>query len=1154
MATIGNLAIKISASADDAIETLETVNKNLRNLPKSGKIASASINEFSKNNTSASIASTLLAANVARISLATGNMAASTIDVNSTLRSLTKNTVDANQIGGIFKQQIFSAVGQLSDYAAAFGLTDKSLVGFSANLDLASGRTKPLQAITRGLIGTYDRFTISIKSVIGDSKILNTALSVVTATESIIFRLGDVFAKLSKGAQFLGKVLIKNRVAIAQFITKQVISRVVSFTKVISKLTGIFFVVDGFFRLVSAAIKENEGNFGTIIKTILRVSAAFALTAASVSLFGFGFAGLSTALAAPVAIIGSIPGVLKLLGGALSASLNPTNRLKTAIINFGVSISNLGFSIQQLGLFNAIKLQFGKLVGVIGRGINFITKRGAFLQRFFQKLKGIELPEKRFRSSVQAIGKGLDFVRVRINRFALFLIKAGRKIRVSASEIAGIIIFPQSKFRNAFRGIAKVFDPITSRIKRLGVAFAKFFAIPGIEKFRTTIRGLSGVLTVIGGAIFAVGKTFFGLTGIVLKTAASMAGFAGKLAIGVVGVFNSLPVLVRLGVVLGAIAGGAGLLGPVFTALGPLFPSIATGAFKLSAALAKGIPFVLGFVKSIPILGPALTIVGSAFTTSAAAIGTFIGKTFLGQAATLALGKTIGFLSAKLGISKVAVAFLGAALAKTAKQVTVFFAKVLGFATKSLAKLTGGLISASVKMALFGTIALGIGAILVKKFLLPIVKSFADIARDSRKLGISTEELSKLQFAATEVGLEADTVTKSLSNMNKTIGSTATFGRGATEALGRLGLNANELSGLLPEEQFKSLVGALSEVKNQTERTALATKIFGSEAEKLAPLLKGGTKGLEDAANEAQRLGFVISGIDAEAIEKADNAMKQVGKSIKGAGVQLAIAFAPIIVDVAQDIVRLATKVKDFAAKTIIFVRFASENFSALFKVAFDIVTLEFTRLRNIVVFFFTDTIPTVLDFFLENWKNIFLDIGDIAFTVFRNLTSNLFEVIKNIPALIKGEGKAFDEMWAPLLEGFERRTKEFPGFATRALSETERILQQSIDDQVDILGRKLFEVSQRAAKTRRDITKALPDEIAPPEAEREPSAVEAIEKGTAKAFETIVALRKDPTERNRNRNIQDTADNTEDTARATLGILQVINKQSTIGVATIGT
>lgn len=190
-------------------------------------------------------------------------------------------------------------------------------------------------------------------------------------------------------------------------------------------------------------------------------------------------------------------------------------------------------------------------------------------------------------------------------------------------------------------------------------------------------------------------------------------------------------------------------------------------------------------------------------------------------------------------------------------------------------------------------------------------------AKLSDQLGIQTEELIKLRYAAQLSGTENEAFDKSLAKMNRNI-TEAVSGTGeAASALAALGLDPGQLAAMAPDEQFKTVAESLKGVKSQSDRVALSYKIFGKEGVGLISTLNLGRDGLKQAGDEAERLGIVFNRVDAAKVEAANDAITRVQMKITGAGQALTIGLAPYIEAAANQLLGLGGDGQQMAERIV---------------------------------------------------------------------------------------------------------------------------------------------------------------------------------------------------------------------------------------------
>jgi len=156
-----------------------------------------------------------------------------------------------------------------------------------------------------------------------------------------------------------------------------------------------------------------------------------------------------------------------------------------------------------------------------------------------------------------------------------------------------------------------------------------------------------------------------------------------------------------------------------------------------------------------------------------------------------------------------------------------------------------------------------------------------DLAKSAGRIGIATEELSKLQFAAELTGTSADVLENGLFRLNRTVGQAAEGNERAARAFRDLGLSAEELADLTVEQQFSAVADALNRVENESDKARIGYEIFGRQAKDLNNLLAEGSKGLKNYGDRLQEMGGVITDEAASAAEELNDRLTDLNANIE---------------------------------------------------------------------------------------------------------------------------------------------------------------------------------------------------------------------------------------------------------------------------------
>ena len=211
----------------------------------------------------------------------------------------------------------------------------------------------------------------------------------------------------------------------------------------------------------------------------------------------------------------------------------------------------------------------------------------------------------------------------------------------------------------------------------------------------------------------------------------------------------------------------------------------------------------------------------------------------------------------------------------------------------------------------------GIGAAALTP-LVAMTNSFAEGAAEMNKLStqtkISVEELSKLKFASSQVGVDFEDAAGAIEEFNIRMGETLQDGVGpAADALKRLGIDAAQLDMMPIGEQIGMVGEALSQLP-RSQRQFLADEIFGGDAFKILPLLEQGREGIAALGRQAEEFGAVMSGDAAAGGAEYMKMMDQLGKVTAGIKNAIGSALVPVMTSLTEAFVGVVKPIREFVA------------------------------------------------------------------------------------------------------------------------------------------------------------------------------------------------------------------------------------------------
>jgi hypothetical protein len=178
-------------------------------------------------------------------------------------------------------------------------------------------------------------------------------------------------------------------------------------------------------------------------------------------------------------------------------------------------------------------------------------------------------------------------------------------------------------------------------------------------------------------------------------------------------------------------------------------------------------------------------------------------------------------------------------------------------------------------------------------------QGFADatgaIGDTAERTGISRERFQELSFAAKLTGSSAETLGGALQKMQINVGAATAGSKELKEMFKGLGINIKDASGKLKSSDalFDTFVDRISKIKDPSLQAQAAVKIFGKSATELLPLIRGGGAGIKEMADEARRLGLVISDSAIREGETFGDTLDTLHAALSGVGNTIGSSLVP---------------------------------------------------------------------------------------------------------------------------------------------------------------------------------------------------------------------------------------------------------------------
>ena len=168
------------------------------------------------------------------------------------------------------------------------------------------------------------------------------------------------------------------------------------------------------------------------------------------------------------------------------------------------------------------------------------------------------------------------------------------------------------------------------------------------------------------------------------------------------------------------------------------------------------------------------------------------------------------------------------------------------------------------------------------------------IGDTAERLGMAGSALAALGWTAEQNGASTEMMTQAIQKMTTGIAEAARGAGEAAESLKALGLDAQALQGLAPEQQFAVIADAINRTGNEANQTQLTMKLFGESASELNKVIDLGSAGLAEWGQKAVEAGAASESM-IKASQAATDAMKKMHSSWQTFKDNLVGVFVPAI-------------------------------------------------------------------------------------------------------------------------------------------------------------------------------------------------------------------------------------------------------------------
>lgn len=170
-------------------------------------------------------------------------------------------------------------------------------------------------------------------------------------------------------------------------------------------------------------------------------------------------------------------------------------------------------------------------------------------------------------------------------------------------------------------------------------------------------------------------------------------------------------------------------------------------------------------------------------------------------------------------------------------------------------------------------------------FIASVAEAEDQVGKWSEKIGISVEQLSELKYGAGLANVSLDGLGSGLKNLSKY-------------------MVENHVTGTTLEKELFRIADVFQQMEDGEEKATAALKLFGKNGLEMIPLLNQGAAGLRANAEEARKLGLVISTETAKQAAEFNDNMKRLSEVTAALSRELAGPLIKALSDSAAEFIK----------------------------------------------------------------------------------------------------------------------------------------------------------------------------------------------------------------------------------------------------------
>lgn len=185
----------------------------------------------------------------------------------------------------------------------------------------------------------------------------------------------------------------------------------------------------------------------------------------------------------------------------------------------------------------------------------------------------------------------------------------------------------------------------------------------------------------------------------------------------------------------------------------------------------------------------------------------------------------------------------------------------------------------------------------------------------------SVEDLQRLAFASETVGISQEKLADILKDTNDRVGDFISTGAGPMadffeKIAPQVGVTIDQFRSLSGPQALQLYVSSLEKANLSQAEMTFYMEAMASDSTRLIPLLRNNGEQMSQFADQADRLGVVLSEVDSGKIEDANVAISQAASVLQGRMMTSIADLSPVLTQMAEQFITLSQESEDFGNVT----------------------------------------------------------------------------------------------------------------------------------------------------------------------------------------------------------------------------------------------